>query len=213
MTVAYWMDCELFNINPKFYEDCYEKCSSTRKEKVDAYHFDKDKYLSVGIATLFRYGIYKQYGLTQIPKICYSRYQKPILCMPDVYFNCSHSGNIAVCAFSDAEVGVDVEVINPNKEILKCVLTSEEQKVVESCKHPMEQFIRLWTSKEAYAKYTGKGIGEKFEHLDCSKVITNGSFKYKSGYFYTDKIEENILTIYGHDKNAEIIQMKLGHHI
>lgn len=213
MTIAYWMDCSIFDTNPSFYEDCYGKCSSTRKQKVNAYHFDKDKYLSVGVSTLFRYGIWKQYGLTKIPKIQYSKYQKPILCIPNVYFNCSHSGKIAVCVFSDAEVGVDTEFVTPNKKILQCVLTNAEQKIIENSKDSMEQFIRLWTAKEAYAKYTGNGIGEKFEFLDCSKVIANGSFYYKSGYFVSDKIGENILTIYGHDKEAEIVEMKLGHHI
>ena len=213
MTVAYWMDCSIFDANSELYESCYEKCSNERKEKINAYHFQRDKHLSVGVSTLFRYGIKKCYGLTEIPKIYYLKYQKPILNIANVYFNCSHSGNIAVCVFSDAEVGVDVEVINRNKKILQCVLTSEEEKIIESCNHPMEQFIRLWTSKEAYAKYTGKGLGEKFELLDCSKVSTNGSFRYKSGYFYTDKIEENILTIYSHDKRVEIVQVKLGHRI
>ncbi len=78
-------------------------------------------------------------------------------------FNLSHSGQMAICAVSDFEVGCDIEKISEAREdIAKRFFAPCEYEALMSyaagpCRD--EFFFRLWTLKESYIKYTGRGLG------------------------------------------------------
>ena len=95
---------------------------------------------------------------------------------PHVHFNISHSGDVAMCAVSGCPVGVDVQVERDfNEDICyRYFLPREADYVLDEtdpCKKK-DNFFRIWTLKEAYAKMTGGGLGEfrKFE-IDMSRDI------------------------------------------
>lgn len=81
----------------------------------------------------------------------------------DIQFNLSHSGDWVVIAVGDSPVGIDVQ---QNQKMEQCL------KIAGRCFHPEEyqalrrlepeeipgQFTVYWTMKEAYVKYTGKGL-------------------------------------------------------
>jgi len=73
----------------------------------------------------------------------------------ELRFNLSHSGELAVYALSNIELGVDVEQLRPVpdfKELAARYLHDDD------C--PNEHtFLRLWTRREAAVKMTGEGIG------------------------------------------------------
>ena len=94
-----------------------------------------------------------------------------------LHFSVSHSGRYAVAAFSDRDVGIDVERISrfSRKEMTgrmaQRVLCAEERKMYEKVaqdKQPMV-FAWFWTRKEAYVKWDGRGIGMDFSLVDCRK--------------------------------------------
>lgn len=75
---------------------------------------------------------------------------------PKLYVNISHSGDWAMCAVSDREVGVDIQQHkNIRKGFAKRFFTEEERAYIADSK---ERFFEVWTKKEAYVKAVGVGI-------------------------------------------------------
>ena len=99
---------------------------------------------------------------------------KPVLANnPELDFNLSHSGNMALFAFARRqELGIDVEQVKPlrdMKQIAQRFFSAAEAAALKK-KPPAEQleaFFRCWTRKEAYLKATGDGL---FTALDSFEV-------------------------------------------
>ena len=88
-------------------------------------------------------------------------------CFPDgwPHFNISHCPGLAACVISREPAGLDVEKIRPFRDgILRRVLSPDEREDFDlfAARFPekrTERFIRYWTLKESYVKYTGEGLG------------------------------------------------------
>lgn len=103
--------------------------------------------------------------------------------LPDIHFNFSHSGEYVACAFSDREIGLDLQEHRKAHtsilRIAKRFFTSEEYEAIlslpggspagigNSAGSPADPdnsadrlllFYRFWTIKEAYLKYLGCGL-------------------------------------------------------
>lgn len=78
----------------------------------------------------------------------------------DFHFNLSHSGYWAVCAVSDAPVGVDIqEVRSVRPDLSRKFTPAEQQELLSLPDHKRaDRFFQLWVLKEAYAKCTGQGL-------------------------------------------------------
>lgn len=102
---------------------------------------------------------------------------------PDIHFNLSHSGTMAVCAVADRAVGVDVEQPREIREALvRRVLTAEEQAWLASQADKETAFIRLWTRKESYLKWAGEGLSRRpdtFSVLSPAENISPAGFAEK----------------------------------
>jgi 4'-phosphopantetheinyl transferase len=90
---------------------------------------------------------------------------KPTLAAPGrVRFNMSHSGGLAVFAFTlDCELGVDVEEIRPLDDLAQIAARFFcAGETAELMSLPVEErtaaFFRCWTRKEAYIKAIGDGL-------------------------------------------------------
>lgn len=93
---------------------------------------------------------------------------KPILARggtaPDLRFNVSHSGAMAIYAFSiEADVGIDLELIDPKIDAAGLALQLFSSPTLNRLRElPAEQqrvaFFRLWTRFEALAKAAGIGL-------------------------------------------------------
>ncbi len=75
-----------------------------------------------------------------------------------ISFNLSHSGALAVLATAESDVGVDVEPLSRpfGEATVRRVLLPEERQWLEA--RPREDFLRLWTRKEAVLKCRGCGL-------------------------------------------------------
>ncbi|MBE6604985.1 MAG: 4'-phosphopantetheinyl transferase superfamily protein [Ruminococcaceae bacterium] len=103
---------------------------------------------------------------------------KPMLAYCDtVDFNLSHTEGLAVCALLQSEnaprVGVDAELLtNFDAERISAFSTRffapYEQKRLAAAHDPAACFTRIFTRKEAYAKYCGNGLGE---HLSATDTL------------------------------------------
>ena len=89
---------------------------------------------------------------------------------PWLHCSVSHSGDIWLCACSDAPIGVDVQHIRPARTtaLARRFFHPDETAWLEA--HP-DNFFLLWTAKEACVKRTGRGIDGEFSRFS---VITDG---------------------------------------
>lgn len=101
-----------------------------------------------------------------------------------IQFNISHSEDIVVVAFSESEVGIDIEkkrIIRIN-EMLNCLHPSEKFYVLKSG-NPIDAFYKVWTRKEAYLKAIGQGIVNGLKDENCLKTLIQN----KNSDYYTIK--------------------------
>ena len=82
----------------------------------------------------------------------------------------SHCMNTFACIISHSNCGIDIQ--NPKKtdigKIAGRFFSIGEQKLVDE--GGTDTFYRLWTMKEAYAKFTGRGIGEVLAGTDVTQL-------------------------------------------
>lgn len=95
-----------------------------------------------------------------------------------VYYNLSHSGELIVCAVAGNEVGVDcqetVRAASNIKGISVRFFSREENAYLSSIDSDYnDAFFEIWTRKEAFIKYTGRGITEG---LRSFSVVREGAF-------------------------------------
>ena len=93
-------------------------------------------------------------------------YGKPLLSgTPPLYLSKSDSGSYAACAFSESDVGLDLQQMSDGPLLMKIAgrfFTAEESGLLQSLTGAdrIHVFYRLWTIKEAYIKLTGLGLSQ-----------------------------------------------------
>jgi 4'-phosphopantetheinyl transferase len=79
-----------------------------------------------------------------------------------LHFNLSHSGDWALLAIANSEIGVDTELIKYDfdyKDIMDGYFGEDEINYINEDRSA-ERFFLLWTRKEAQIKATGKGLSD-----------------------------------------------------
>lgn len=112
----------------------------------------------------------------------YNDFKKPYLINnPKLCFNISHSGDYVAAAFDDEEVGIDIEEIKEMdyEGIVKRYFTKEEYRSLMKLdeKERIKGFYKLWTLKESYVKFKGKGINIPFDSFGFDTDYKNNIFK------------------------------------
>ena len=144
-----------------------ELLSAEGRERIDNYRSEAARYSNLGASYLLYYA-FTEAGLpyNAVEEMTYyGRFGKPYSRLPSVYFNASHSGNMAMLIFSMgengiADVGCDIEKIRPrNERLYKRYFTPEEVDYIENQGTERNTaFIRIWTLKEAFLKTLDTGL-------------------------------------------------------
>lgn len=122
--------------------------------------------------------------------ICTNEFGKPYLKdYPNVHYNISHKDEIIVCAISNEPIGVDIEVVNSiNERVLKRFFSDEEKRYILSMvEGRAERFIEVWTQKESYVKWRGRGMSIPFYSFDV--------FNVSDALIYTKYIDKYIISV------------------
>ena len=123
-------------------------------------------------------------------------------------FSITHTQNHVFCALMDGEdasarIGIDAEDLDrPNFSSLNEMAFrwfGENEQKVFFASPTKETFLRIWTRKEAYAKYTGEGLRA------LSKIDTEALAKEGSVSFFDNRID-NILISVCASSEAEVPQ-------
>ncbi len=146
-------------------------------------------------------------------KIIKSEHGKPLIINPysdNFHFNISHSGNIWICATARNNIGIDIEKIKiGRKSIVEYYFTKDEQNYLNQSPNFDKAFFKIWTAKEAYAKYTGRGISAtllRSASVSEGKILHNNSVE---AYIHSDILNEAY--IYSIACNTE--HLTIEHHL
>lgn len=126
---------------------------------------------------------------------------KPNIINSKIKFNISHTGAYVCLVISSNEVGVDIEYKNRiiGTSLKSKMLSKEELDAYKNLSLNEENYIHLWTKKEAYLKYLGKGINQRLDEIDTTSLAFN-----------TIEHQELFISIYGEGviENVYLIDKK-----
>lgn len=135
---------------------------------------DRDRYLSGRV--LARHLLSAMTGNRVNPRAWRfgrDRLGKPIVApqFPTVHFNIAYAGDlVAAAADAAAPVGIDVERLDAMRvlDLPESVLSRQERAALALCPHDIrgQEFLKLWTLKEAIAKQSSEGISLDFAALE-----------------------------------------------
>lgn len=147
------------------YRRLYERASTERKNRADRYRRQEDKLRCVVAEALLRVAL----G-TDDYVIEKNQYGKPYVSgKADFHYNISHSGCYVVLAWGTSEIGVDVqrqETDTNVSAIANRFFAADEREVLL---WEPDRFFEIWTKKESYLKYIGKGL---YQDLGSFSVLT-----------------------------------------
>lgn len=101
-------------------------------------------------------------------------------------FNLSHSGDWAILALSECEIGCDIEQIRQVDPLRlgKTVFTERELALIRQSPDRLGVFFGLWTKKEALLKCMGEGF-----HRAAKTVDVSGGVFCENGGVYNIKTQ------------------------
>ena len=113
-----------------------------------------------------------EYGLPGLPELERQAGGKPFFPQrPDLHFNLSHSGDLALCGVGAAPLGVDIEVIRPRRAgLARYICSPEEYAWYEELGGDWESLYTIWTLKEARVKCTGEGLRQRPETIAVPRL-------------------------------------------
>lgn len=154
-------------------------------------------------------GSYREYLMV-------SKYGKPYLNKKNIYFNISHSFNIAAIAVSTMNLGLDIEKIRPYDTRLVDKVICENGRI-QLLKNPDDNslFYKYWTAKESIIKYDGKGLRIDLQSIDVKKIL---DFQEKNIEDFNKEVTcipmlqhfnigEYIGCVYSKDRKMELIEI------
>jgi|SRR5271170_1875167 len=143
------------------------------RNRAARFHFEEHRRYFIAARGMLRelLGRYLAVDATAI-EFSYNPHGKPAV--DGLYFNLSHSDNMALFAISRTrEVGVDIERINPSfagEQIPEQYFSPAEVKILRSLpkERQTEAFFNCWTRKEAYVKARGLGLSLELHSFEVS---------------------------------------------
>lgn len=200
------LDKEIFDFFYKYLKE---------EKKIVSYRFQKDRRLNLMSSIFLDYLLRIQYNFNSY-EIEYNEYEKPYIKNSTLFYNISHCDGFLVIAFSDSEIGVDIEKIDYNLDLklMSSILSAEEKKKLnrlESKKEKHEYFFKIWTLKESYLKKKGIGLIDDLHNISfdiIDKKWYEGNNQDLS--FYQTKLEADYyLSICGRKKEWDLVFLDL----
>ena len=101
----------------------------------------------------------------ELPEILLTPNGKPYFAGNMPHFSISHTPNYVFCCVSDRNIGIDAEEMDRRIDIrlAKRILSPSE---LEKYDGTEAMLLKFWVLKEAYAKLTGRGLGNYLNETD-----------------------------------------------
>ena len=190
---------KIFIIESKAYELIKDyQFSDEIYSRISKYKVKKD-YINSFIAWYYLLKILKEDYNLENPNIYDNEYHKPLI--DGINFNISHSNNLILIGISNNNIGLDIEMVNPTKD-----LTLLKKKIFNDESIDNEILIKNWTKIEATFKYDGTGIiysdlkdekikDKTFENIQTFEILDsfNNKYYYSIKLKEKEKIESNVI--------------------
>jgi 4'-phosphopantetheinyl transferase len=161
-----------------------------KRERLLRFVFWQDMHRSLFADLLVRKIIIDTFNLAN-EEIYFSvnEYGKPYCeFLDDFHFNVSHSGDWVVCTIDKNPIGIDIEKISTiDLDISKNFFSDKEHEDLMLSNDPFDYFFTLWSLKESYIKFIGKGLSHPLNSFSM-KLLNNNKI-YIESY---NQILENI---------------------
>jgi len=179
------------------YEKCLPSVSPERREKAS-----RMKGSAKTIAVLSEYLLKRELiallGRDRDIEIKRTASGKPYIEGGEIFFSVSHSKNFIALAIAKTPVGVDIEAVKPvNLRVAERFFAPGEREAVFSAESPNEEFLKIWTAKEAYVKLTGTGITDGFSDFSVFDEEIKKILK-------TEVFEDFVLSVAGEERDIKI---------
>ena len=189
------MIIRFFNINdadPETLSKWYAQMSTDRKESVDSLKISSKKALRIAADALARETISEFCGISPGEIIFgIGEKGKPFVKNLPVHFSISHSGDYAVCAVSEKEIGIDIEKmrnIHPRAAERFC-----SKSEISYANSSQKAFFEVWTLKEAYFKCIGTGLDSEIKNVTFETIGNNVICSEKGCEFSFKEIDSNYI--------------------
>lgn len=154
------------------YEKTFDSLPKWRKDQVTLLKKQDDRIRCTGTFCLLRFAVEKRgYSADKI-KFLFGEYGKPYVADNSFFFNLSHSGEYALCAVSEGDVGCDIETVGKYRnKTAKRFFTVDEYALLSGIsdeENRNKMFFSLWTLKESVIKATGMGAAMGFSSFSVA---------------------------------------------
>lgn len=182
----------------------YEQAGEHRQKRANRYRQQEDFDRCIVAEALLRYGAGT--GNYQVERT--SRGKPFLKDRPEFHFNLTHSGPWVAIAWSDAPVGVDVEVFRENVQCQKLAgqfFCPDEQAYLQAePSQELRRFFGLWTQKESYLKYLGTGLTKSLSSFSVLEPE-------KLGVCFTGwELEGAVMTLCANASEVDIQPLEVG---
>lgn len=150
----------LFLFDAHAVEECLKWFPPEQAERITGFSSLSRKIETAATYSLLVEMLRSNGQLEELPIIEYAEGGKPFLKnYSNLHFNLSHCRRYVAVAIHSSPVGVDIECRRKvSQSLIRRVCSEDEQQSIAAAQDPDMEFLRLWTRKEAYLKYTGTGI-------------------------------------------------------
>ena len=149
-------------VTPVYNIDLHKKyqISKIRAEKIARLADTDDKRVSLITELLLQYAFNKVLG---IPFIDYKIDKNGKPYAKGCYFSISHSKKLVAVVVDDKKVGLDIQAVKKvNEKTVQWCLNEYE---MNNFNDDFNYFTAIWCKKEAFCKYSGKGMKKPFKKL------------------------------------------------
>lgn len=157
----------LFLFDAHAVEECLKWFPTEQAERITGFSNLSRKIEAAASYSLLVEMLQSKGLLEELPSIEYAEGGKPyIKNYPELHFNLSHCRRYVAVAIHSSPVGVDIECRRKvSQSLIRRVCSEDEQQSIAAAQDPDMEFLRLWTCKEAYLKYTGTGIVDSLTNI------------------------------------------------
>ncbi len=216
---------DVSQLNSEGYGALYRAASAERRQRADRYRHREDAVRCIAAEILLRCCISEVCGFQREPVIGYEQKGKPFVNGLDGFvFNLSHSGRWVAAAYccdgSSDELGVDVEMMQKGdgwKKTAHRFLSDAERNTVFASTDEEENaaaFTMIWTLKESYVKYLGKGLSMGLDtfSVDASAgCVRDASDREISGiYMSSFRLADAWLSVCGEGRDILIREVPVA---
>lgn len=185
-----------FNIESTQLKKWEKLLSNERVEKMNKYKFQKDRTLCMLTFLLMRFGLEKEFKISNIPKIRASSNGKLFFENEAIYFNMSHCNIAVACAVDKNQIGVDIQDYSNDIMKIKNEFLSEKERQILAKDYNIKELTRIWTMKEAYGKYYGYGLNYSFWEKNFSFIQNNTDWQnYENLKMYSRQFDKFALSV------------------